>query len=111
MICLGFPHGSAVKNPPANAGDMSSTPGLGRSPGGEHSNSLVFLPGESRGQRSLADYSPCSCKKSDATEAPEHACMVCLTEALEKIVSIRFILASKGILELEGNVFKKVNFI
>ena len=29
----GFPDGSAVKNPPANAGDMSSIPGLGRSPG------------------------------------------------------------------------------
>ena len=29
----GFPGGSAVKNPPGNAGDMSSIPGLGRSPG------------------------------------------------------------------------------
>ena len=32
-----------VKNPPANAGnrrDMSSTPGLGRSPGGGHGNPL-----------------------------------------------------------------------
>ena len=27
-----FPSGSAVKNPPANAGDMSLTPGLGRLP-------------------------------------------------------------------------------
>ena len=30
---MGFPGGSAVKNPPANAGDMSLIPGLGRSPG------------------------------------------------------------------------------
>ena len=29
----GFPGGSAVKNPPGNAGDMSLIPGLGRSPG------------------------------------------------------------------------------
>ena len=32
----GFPGGSVVKNPPANAGDtgdVSSIPGLGRSPG------------------------------------------------------------------------------
>ena len=32
-----------VKNPPANAGDMTATgsiPGLGRSPGGGHSNAL-----------------------------------------------------------------------
>ena len=28
---LGFPGGAAVKNPPANAGDMGSIPGPGRS--------------------------------------------------------------------------------
>ena len=28
---LGFPGGTVVKNPPANAGDMGSTPGPGRS--------------------------------------------------------------------------------
>ena len=27
----GFPGGAAVKNPPANAGDMGSSPGPGRS--------------------------------------------------------------------------------
>ena len=34
-----------VKNPPANAGDRrdtDSTPGLGRSPGGEHGNPLQY---------------------------------------------------------------------
>jgi len=30
---LGSPGGSVVKNPPANARDMGSIPGLGRSPG------------------------------------------------------------------------------
>ena len=30
---MGFPGGSLVKNPPANAGDLGSTPGLGRSSG------------------------------------------------------------------------------
>ena len=30
---------------------------------------LVFLPGESNGQRSLASYSPQGCKESDVTEA------------------------------------------
>ena len=34
----------------------------------------VFLPEESRGQRSLAGYSPCGGKESD-TEATEHACI------------------------------------
>ena len=33
IILMGFPGGSAVKNPPANAGDMDSIPGSGRSPG------------------------------------------------------------------------------
>ena len=28
----GFPGGAVVKNSPANAGDMGSSPGLGRSP-------------------------------------------------------------------------------
>ena len=30
--------------------------------------SLVFLPGESHGQRSLAGYSPWGCEESDTTE-------------------------------------------
>ena len=30
-ICLDFPGGAVVKNPPANAGDTGSIPGLGRS--------------------------------------------------------------------------------
>ena len=44
--------GPVVKNPPANAGDMGLTPGLGRSPGGGHGNPLKS--GEFHGQRSLA---------------------------------------------------------
>ena len=39
---MGFPGGSVVKNPPANAGDTGSIPGLGRSPGGGHSNPLQY---------------------------------------------------------------------
>ena len=35
-----FPGGSVVKNPPANAGDLGSIPGSGRSPGGRHGNPL-----------------------------------------------------------------------
>ena len=30
-LLWGFPGGAVVKNPPANAGDMGSSPGLGRS--------------------------------------------------------------------------------
>ena len=35
---LGFPGGSAVKNLPLSAGDASSIPGLGRSPGEGNGN-------------------------------------------------------------------------
>ena len=48
VLHLGFPDGSVVKNPPANAGDTgdkSSIPGLGRSPGKEiatHSSILTW---------------------------------------------------------------------
>ena len=34
----GFPGGSVVKNPPANAEDAGFIPGLGRSPGEENGN-------------------------------------------------------------------------
>ena len=40
MSLLGFPGGSVVKNPSANAGDAGSIPGLGRSPGEGNANPL-----------------------------------------------------------------------
>ena len=38
----GFPGSLAVKNPPANAGDMGLIPGSGRSPGGGNGNPLQY---------------------------------------------------------------------
>ena len=38
----GFPCGSAVKNLPANAGDVGSIPGLGRYPGEGNGNALQY---------------------------------------------------------------------
>ena len=43
MLNMDFPVSLIVKNPPANTGEIQDTgsiPGLGRSPGGEHSNPL-----------------------------------------------------------------------
>ena len=52
-----------------DTGDAGSTPGLGRCPGGgKRQPTLVFLPGESHGQRSLVGYSPKGFKESDTTE-------------------------------------------
>ena len=60
------------KNPPANARDlrdMGFIAGWGRSPGGGHKqHTLVFLPGESHEQRSLAGYRSQSGKELDTTE-------------------------------------------
>ena len=39
---IGFPDGSVIKNPPANAGDRSSIPRLGRSIGEGNDNSLQY---------------------------------------------------------------------
>ena len=56
---MGFPGDSVVKNPPANAGDTGSIPGLGRSPGEKIGNSLQYSrSGKSHGQRNLVGYSP-----------------------------------------------------
>ena len=38
----GFPGGSVVKNPPANAGDADPIPGSGRSPGEGNGNPLQY---------------------------------------------------------------------
>ena len=38
----GFPDGSVIKNLPANAGDVGSIPGSGRSPGGGNDNLLHY---------------------------------------------------------------------
>ena len=66
---LGFPGGSVVKNPPANAGDVHLIPRLGRSPWRRKwQPTSAFLPGESHGQRSLVGYSPWDCKELATTE-------------------------------------------
>ena len=62
----GFPDGSVVKKLPANAGDARDA-GLilwKR----KWQPIPVFFPGKSQGQRSLAGYSPWSCKELDTIE-------------------------------------------
>ena len=56
---MGFPGGSVGKESACNAGDLDLIPGLGRSPGGRHGNSLQYSSLEnSHGRRSLEGYSP-----------------------------------------------------
>ena len=42
IMILGFPYGSVIKNPPANAGDAGSIPGSGRCPGEGNGNPLQY---------------------------------------------------------------------
>ena len=68
-VGLGFPGGSDGKESACDAGDPGSIPGFGRSPGDRNGlPTLVFLPGESHGEKSLAGYSPSGRKESDTTE-------------------------------------------
>ena len=66
---MGFPGGSDRRESACNLGDLASNPGLGRSPGGGHGNTLQYSYLENpHGQRSLAGYSPWDHKESDTTE-------------------------------------------
>ena len=66
---LSYSGGSVVKNLTANAGDLGSIPGSGRSPGEGNGKPLQYSCLEkSLGQRNLMDYSPWGPKESDTTE-------------------------------------------
>ena len=61
-----------IKNPPANAGDITDAWVRKMPWRREWLPTPVFLPGEFHGQRSLADYSPWGCKELDRTEPLKH---------------------------------------
>ena len=56
-VVLGFPGGSVGKESACNVGDLGSSPGLGRSPGGGHGNPLASMgfPGGSDGKESACN--------------------------------------------------------
>jgi len=43
LFHMAFPGGSVLKNPPANVGDVSLIPELGRLPGGQNGNLISLL--------------------------------------------------------------------
>ena len=64
-----FPGGSVVKNPPANAGDMSSIPVFRRSPGDRNGNPLQYSYLENpMNRRAWWDAVPGVAKESDTSE-------------------------------------------
>ena len=67
----GFPSGTSVKNPPANAGDIRDTgsiPGLGRSLVGGHGNPLSILAWRLQWIKDPGRYSPQGHRESDTNE-------------------------------------------
>ena len=66
--------GSVGKNLPANAGDVGSIRGSGRSSaGGNGQTTPVFLPEKSHGQSSLVGHSPRGNKELDMTTQVDRA--------------------------------------
>ena len=72
-ICMGLPQWLSGKESACNAGDPGSIPGQEDPLEGAWQPTLLFLPGEFHGQRSLVGYGPCGCKESDTTEVTENA--------------------------------------
>ena len=73
--CQGFPGGSTVKNPPANAeatGDVGLIPGLGRSPGERNVNPLQYFCLENPTDRGAWRATVCEVQ-SETPEATWHA--------------------------------------
>ena len=67
-VSLGSPDGSVVKNPPANAGDTCSVPGLGRFSGeGNATQSRILAWKIPWTEDPSGLYSPWSCKELDRT--------------------------------------------
>ena len=63
-----FPGGSGGKESICNVGDQVQSLGLEDPWRREWLPTLVFLPGEFHGSRSLVGYSPWGCKESNMTE-------------------------------------------
>ena len=88
---------SSMVNPPANAGDSSSSPGLGKTPcSRKWQPTPIFLPWKFHGHRSLAVYSLWGHKESDTTNHPwtrhptylfPEECIACLEQLHSEFLS------------------------
>ena len=90
---MGFPGGSDGKESDYGAGDTGSIPALGRSPWNRAwPPTLVFLPGESHGQRNVVDWAPQGCKELDTTEATQQAqnSTINLRRKVKRICSLQY---------------------
>ena len=82
---IGFPGGSDGKESACNAGDLSSIPGSGRSPGEWNGNPLQYSCLEKSMGRGAMGYSPWGLKKLD------------MTEGLTLSLSFKVLIVAKGL--------------
>ena len=68
-----------------DAGDVGKTPWRRA-----RQSTLVFLPGESQGQRSMMGYSPWSCTGLDVTEATEDTLMHTQQKRMQQCKALTF---------------------
>ena len=68
-----FPGGSVVKNPPANAGEVGSIPGSGKSSGGRNGNPLQYSCLENPMDRGAWLSVSTGSQRLDTTEQPNKA--------------------------------------
>ena len=70
--CRGFPDGSVVKNPPANAGDAVSILGSGTSSGGGNSNLLQYFCQDNPMHKEAWQATVCGVPKSPTEHTGKH---------------------------------------
>ena len=86
---MGFPSGLDGKESAYNTGDRFN-PWVQKIPlRREWQPTLVFLPGESHGQRSLVGYSPWGCNESDTTETLTLSLSLSMVEEVLNFISTR----------------------
>ena len=74
-----------VTNRSDDAGDVGTTPWRRA-----RQSTLVFLPGESQGQRTIMGYSPWSCTGLDGTEATEDTLMHTQQKRMQQCKALTF---------------------
>ena len=101
---MGFPGGSDSKESTCSVGDLGSTPGLGRSPGGGHGNPLQYSCLKNpHGQRSLAGVVH---GISESNTMTEWLSMHTHTQWVDIFGLLRFLLYHKVCLSFEVLVYR-----
>ena len=84
-LCTGFPGSSVNEESTCNAGDPGLIPGLGKSPGGGHSNSLQYSCLENHKDRGACKAAVCGVTQSwTPLKRLMHACALCMSALTQK---------------------------